>query len=121
DHLIDSIREAGHPFVILDDDPVRVRNLCARKLDCRQFQAIDEETLEAAGLREARAILCAPRQAHEAFELLEHARGRARVRPYVRVFDEEEARAVEQRGGHPIVMTEGTLEGLKAWVDTLPD
>jgi monovalent cation:H+ antiporter-2, CPA2 family len=119
DHLIDSIREAGHGLVILDDDAVRVRTLCAREIDCRQFRSIDAAVLEAAGIAGARAILCAPRNAHEAFELLEHSRQRTSVRPYVRVFDEEEARAVEARGGRPIIMTERTLDGLNAWMATL--
>lgn len=119
DHLLDSVREAGFEIVVLDDDAVRVRELCDRKIDCRQMDAIDTETLDRAGIREAKAILCAPSHPREAYGLLRHAKQHARTRPFVRVFDEDEAREVDALGGRPIIMTARTVESLLEWIQTV--
>ncbi|MCC5808193.1 MAG: cation:proton antiporter [Opitutales bacterium] len=116
EHLIDPLRAAGHRVVVLDDDAVRVRQLCDRNIDCRQIETYEPMLLDRAGLSRARAVLCAPKHVEDIEPVLRHARTMGGPTPLVRVADEIEGKRVEALGGRPVVTAEHALDQLIDWI-----
>jgi len=74
--------------------------------------ATDRRVLERAGAARARVVTSEIRRPRDNAVLLEMARGTPVL---VRVFEDEEARWVRDRGGEPILYSDATAEGLIEW------
>ncbi len=116
EHLIDPLRAAGHRVIVLDDDAVRVRQLCDRSIDCRQVETYEPNLLDSAGLSRAKAILCAPKHVKDIEPVLRHARSMGGPEPLVRVADEVDGKRVEALGGRPVITSERALDQLIDWL-----
>lgn len=117
EHLIDPLLAARHRVIALDDDAVRVRRLCERRIDCRQILTYDPKLLDSVGLTRARAILCAPKRIKDIEPVLHHVARMGGPKPLVRVADEIDAQHVKELGGAPIVITNRSLDLLTDWLE----
>ncbi len=117
EHLIDPLRAAGHRVVVLDDDAVRVRQLCDRNVDCRQVETYEPKFLDSAGLSRAKAVLCAPKHVEDIEPVLRHIRRMGGPTPLVRVADEVDGKRIESLGGRPVITAERALDQLIDWLE----
>lgn len=115
DQTVKPIQNAGIPVLVVDDDPAVVRRLLRSDTPSLKGDASDPRTLELAGARQARIVLCSLRRASDAYKVLEYLHG-SRVRTIVRVFDEDLGREVERRGGTAIVSTRSTVNVFFRWM-----
>jgi len=110
--LLEDLIVAGCEVVVVDDDPAVVRRLREAGIRAIRGDATDRRVLERAGAARARVVTSEIRRPRDNAVLLEMARGTPVL---VRVFEDEEARWVRDRGGEPILYSDATAEGLIEW------
>jgi len=106
------LRAQGEDVLVVDDDSVVCRELTRLKIPNLRGDGADENTLNRAGAAHAKLIIISLRRVGDAIKVLNHVRG---VPVLVRVFEQEEARLVEENGGIPISNSEAAAEGFLAW------
>lgn len=106
---------AGVPLAVLDQDPTVVHELEAAGVRAVRGEVDDPRALEAAGAAGARAVVVAVDRPADGELLLSTAGQRTDV--IVRVFDDEEARWVRERGGVPVVTARETAADFLEWFD----
>jgi CPA2 family monovalent cation:H+ antiporter-2 len=112
--LLESILGAGHRVVVVDDDPVVIARLREADISCIRGDATDPAILRQAHADRAAIITSTIRRPQDNRRVLEFARG---VPVIVRVFDEHDARWIEELGGTPIVYADAAADGMLRWFD----
>lgn len=110
--LLETMLASGEDVVVVDDDPEVVARLRAGDVRCVRGDASDPEVLREAGAERAKLVSSTIRRPRDNARLLETVRG---VPVVVRVFDEADARWVEERGGTAILYSEAAAEGFREW------
>lgn len=110
--ILEDLIVAGCEVVVVDDDPAVVRRLRGAGVRAIRGDATDPTVLERAGADRARVVSSSIRRPRDNATLLAMARGTPVL---VRVFEEEEARWIRERGGEPVLYSEATAEGLIEW------
>ena len=112
--LLEQLMLAGCDLVVVDDDPEAIRRVAEADIRTLRGDAADPTVLRRAGADRARAVISTIRRTRDNAPLLELAPD---VPVLVRVFDEEEARWVRERGGTAVVYSEATARGLMEWFE----
>lgn len=112
--LMETLLASGHDVVVVDDDPAVIEQLREAEVPTIRGDATDIQVLREARAKEARIITSTIRRPEDNRRLLEHARG---VPVLVRVFDEEDARWVEEMGGIPVLYSEAAAAAMLRWYD----
>jgi Kef-type K+ transport system membrane component KefB len=110
--LLETLLAAGAEVVVIDDDPEIIGRLREAGVPCIRGDASDAETLRRAGAQRARLISSTIRRPRDNEGLLELAGG---VPTLVRVFEDEDAEWVRERGGTAIVYSEAAAEEFMRW------
>lgn len=110
--LVEDLLLSGTPVAVVDHDPAVVSDLRAAGIHAVRGDVTDLDTLAAAGLPEARAVCSTARRVRDNASLLRVSRG---IPVLIRVFEEEEARWVRDRGGEPLLYAEAAAEELFRW------
>ena len=110
--LLEDFILAGERTVVVDDDPGVVRRLEEAGIPTIRGDASDPKILAQAGVRRARAVCSTIRRPRGNGSLLEMA---VDVPVLVRVFEQEDALWVRERGGIPVLYSEATADAVMAW------
>ncbi len=112
--LLASLQGCSVPVVVVDDDPEVIRQLHARGVTALRGDGLDPAVLRAAGVDSARALVSTLRRPSDQAQLLSKIRG---PHVFVRVFSREEALALRERGGHPVIESELAAAAFLRWLD----
>lgn len=113
--VVKPLLQEGSKVLVVDDDPVVIEQLRRAEIPCLRGDGADEKVLAKSGAQAARLILVAMRRASEAETVLRFVRGHVPV--MVRVFEEDEARFISQRGGIPILNAAAATDTFMDWFD----
>ena len=114
--LVEDLLVAGCPIVVVDDDPAVLAQLDEAGVTTVRGDASDDRVLLAAGADRARAVSSTIRRPRDNEPLLRIASGRPVL---VRVFDQEDADWISDRGGTPVLYSEATADSLMEWFEAL--
>jgi Kef-type K+ transport system membrane component KefB len=112
--LIETLVGQGEEVFVVDDDPEIIQRLREADIPCLRGDASDPNVLRTAGADRARIITSTIRRPRDNQRLLDYAPD---VPVLVRVFDDQDARWVEERGGTPIVYSEAAAREFLGWFD----
>ncbi|MDA7915956.1 cation:proton antiporter [Verrucomicrobia bacterium] len=110
--VLKPLLKAGYTVVVVDDDPVIVQQLSRTDAICIRGDGADKALLKHINASEARIILSGMRRLRDAEQLLKHVNG---VPVIVRVFEDHQAKAIEQLGGIPILNSEAACQTFMQW------
>ncbi|HKK07995.1 MAG TPA: cation:proton antiporter [Gemmatimonadota bacterium] len=113
--LVDLLLTQGREALVVDEDPAVLAALRETGVAAVRGDASDPAVLSRAGVDRASVIVSTVHRPRRNEALLREVGGRVPV--LVRVFDEEEARWVEARGGRPIVTSEAAAAAFLAWYE----
>ncbi|MEX2577996.1 MAG: cation:proton antiporter [Verrucomicrobiales bacterium] len=113
-YVVDPLRAAGVPLLVVDDDPAVILKLDREGVPCLRGDGGDEEVLERAGASKARLVVASMHRVSDAMEVLDRVSG---VPVLVRVFEEADAEAVRRRGGIPVSSAEAAAEEFMKWIE----
>lgn len=111
--VLEALVAAGCPTVVVEEDPAVCAALQATGIRVVRGDGSDPAVLADAGVARARLVVSTLRRPGENATLL--AMVPEDVRVLVRVFDDEEAAWVRERGGRPVVFSELGARRLLAW------
>ena len=103
---------AGHQVLVVDDDPAIIGHLDQAGIRCLRGDGSDLRVLTRAGAADARLIISSMRRPCEAVTFLRHFPGTPAI---VRVFEREDAEAIERLGGIPVLNSEASAETFMEW------
>jgi len=111
--LLETLFLAGYDVLVVDEDPAQVDTLQEEGIPAIRGDGADREVLRAAGIGQARVIISMMRPA-DSLVLLEEP-----VTPpvFARVFTDEDAEAVEGRGGIPIRYADVAADAFLNWFE----
>lgn len=112
--LVERLLLAGCDLLVVDDDPRAIGRLAEAEVRTLRGDAADRAVLRRAGADRARVVISTIRRPRDNDALLRMARD---VTVLVRVFDEEEAKWVRERGGIAVVYSEATAQNLMEWFE----
>jgi Kef-type K+ transport system membrane component KefB len=112
--LLETLLTAGHDVVVVDDDPTVIQRLREGDVQAIRGDGSDFQVLDAAHARNARLIISTLRRTKDNLAMLKYVDG---VPVLVRVFDQEEAEAIRDHGGTPIVYARAAAEDFLQWLD----
>lgn len=112
--LLETLVVGPHRVVAVDDDPAVVTRLRDAGLDAVRGDATDPELLRRLGVDRARIVVSTIRRAEDNARLLAAAGDTPVV---VRVFEDQDARWVEARGGEAVVVAEAAASEFMEWFD----
>ncbi len=112
--LLETLITAGEEVVVIDDDPEIVDFLRGADVFCIRGDATDPAVLTAAGAQSARLISATIRRPRDSARLLEMVRGAPVL---IRVFDDEDADWVRERGGIPVPYAAAGAEAFLHWFE----
>lgn len=101
-------------LVVVDDDPAVVGALEREGRTALRGNGADPETLQAAGLERAAAVISTMRYPSDNARLLRLAKGRPVL---VRVFSDAQAENVRALGGHPVVEADLATANFLRWLE----
>lgn len=110
--LLETLVIGPHPVVAVDDDPQIVERVQEAGIEVLRGDAADEALLRRAGADRAKAVVSTVRRVEDNAPLLAMAR---RGPVLVRVFSEEEAEWVRERGGRPVIYSDAAAEAFMEW------
>ncbi len=110
--ILEDLVVAGIEVVVIDDDPAVIEQVSGAGVVALRGDATDPAVLRRAGADRARIVSSTIRRPRDNEALLRVAAG---VPVLVRVFDVEDARWIEERGGTPVLYSEATADGLMEW------
>lgn len=115
--LLETLVMTGAQVVVVDDDPEVVSRVRHAEVICIRGDASDPDVLERAGADRAAIISSTIRRPRDNARVLERLRGKRIV---VRVFEDEDARWVEEQGGIPVLYSDAAAEDFAAWFARTP-
>ena len=110
--LLETLLTTGEEVMVIDDDPEIIEQLRKGDVPCIRGDASDPEVLRSAGVERARLISSTVRRPRDNETLLATAAG---VPVFVRVFEDEDARWVEEHGGTPVLYSEEAAREFSTW------
>jgi Kef-type K+ transport system membrane component KefB len=113
--LIEMLIGQGEEVFVVDDDPEIIQRLQDGDVPCLRGDASDPNVLQTARADRARIITSTIRRPRDNQRLLDYAGNETPV--LVRVFDDQDARWVEERGGIPIVYSDAAAQEFLGWFD----
>lgn len=113
--LADLLLTQGREALVVDEDPAVLAALSETGVGAVRGDVSDPAVLSRAGVDRAAAIVSTVHRPRRNEALLRRVGGRVPV--LVRVFDEEEARWVEARGGRPVLTSEAAAAAFLAWYE----
>jgi voltage-gated potassium channel Kch len=108
------LREAGHQIVVVDHDPVVIEHLEKAGIHCIRGDTTDEKVLSRAGFGQAKLVLISMPNVYEALRVLRFNRPDD-LPVIVRVFEEEHAHEIEERGGIAVLNSHASAETFMEW------
>jgi len=112
--VVKELQDAGHRVLVIDDDASVIAGCERSRIACLRGDGCDPRLLRRAGLAEARLVVATLPRSADVIKIIKLA---ADVPVVARVFEEEDARAVEQAGGFPVLSSEAALEKFLEWFD----
>jgi monovalent cation:H+ antiporter-2, CPA2 family len=116
ERLLKSLQASGREVVVVDEDPVVLRDLRRRGIACLRGDASDRDLLSHARAAESSAIVCTVRRRADAEKVLQAVAGRG-VPVLVRVFDPEGEEVVRKLGGIPLNASDAAAKSFTNWFD----
>ena len=113
-HLIRPIKESGYPILVVEDDGRVVDQLRKLKLNCLFGDAGDPHILKLANLDQAAFALVSMRRFDDIKPVLRYAK---KVKIFVRVFEDSDAKKVSDLGGIPVSSTHAAAIALEKWLE----
>lgn len=110
--LLETLLMAGVSVVVVDDDPEVVNRVRRADVRCIRGDASDPDVLRRAAAEHAAAVSSTIRRPRDNARALEMLRGKPIV---VRVFEDEDAQWVEDRGGIAVMYSEAAAEDFVRW------
>lgn len=110
--LLETLIMLGEDVVVIDDDPQVVRELRQGDVYCIRGDASDPEVLRKAGVTRAKLVSSTIRRPRDNGDILRVAAG---VPVLVRVFEDEDAEWVRERGGIPVLYSDASAEEFVRW------
>ncbi|MEX0891216.1 MAG: cation:proton antiporter [Gemmatimonadota bacterium] len=110
--LLETLLAAGEEVVVIDDDPEIITRLRQGGVACVHGTASDPQVLRVARVEKAMLVGSTIRRPRDNQILLESA---PQVTVLVRVFDEEDALWVEERGGIPVLYSAAAADEFNQW------
>ena len=110
--ILETLLTTGENVVVIDDDPEIIDELRQGDVTCIRGDASDPEVLRSAGADRARVISSTIRRPRDNEALLRSVHG---VPILVRVFEDDDARWVEELGGTPILYSEEAAREFSTW------
>lgn len=107
--------EAGHPVVVVDDDPTVVEQLARNGVRVIRGDGTDHGVLKRANARRARTVIAATRRPADSEKIVRHLSNDTDV--VVRVFERQDAERITSLGGIPILNSEAAAETFVEWFD----
>jgi len=106
--------KAGEHVIVVDEDAAVCNELSSRGIEVLRGDGSDEHILERVGAANAKLVICSMRRTGDALKVLEYLKG---VPVMVRVFEKQEAEAIERAGGIPIHNAEAAADTFMAWLN----
>jgi Kef-type K+ transport system membrane component KefB len=116
--LLRTLREAGHQVIVVDDDPAVLERASTDGAIIVRGDAASRSTLAAAARAGVDVVVSTLRRAEDNRRVLRTMRD---VPVLVRVFEEDEARWVQERGGIPVLTSDAAAETFMDWLATWQD
>ncbi len=110
------LRQAGHEVVVIDHDPVVIEHLERAGVSCIRGDATDEKVLQRAGFTQAKLVLVSMPNMNEVLRVLRYKRPEG-LPVVVRVFEEEDANAIERLGGIAVLNSRAAAEAFMTWFE----
>ncbi len=110
--VVKPLLAAGYEVLVVDDDPIVIREISKTKVAWWRGDGSDERTLNAVRAKEAKLVLAAMPRVPDLIKVIRYLQG---VPVVARVFDEEEARKIERAGGVAILNSEAATEQFMLW------
>jgi Kef-type K+ transport system membrane component KefB len=110
--LLETLYSAGVNVVVVDDDPAIIAQLGEAEIPSIRGDGSDHTILERAGARHARLIVSTIRRPLDNEAVLRHA---GDVPVLMRVFEQEEARRLQELGGLPVLYSEAAADDFQRW------
>jgi len=112
--VLKALRAAGQDLVVVDDDPVVLRELEEQGVPTVRGDGSDKRILAAVNARQARAIISSMRRVSDTESALRHLNpGGPPV--ITRVFDPEDAERIRAQGGIPVLSSTSAAEAFMNW------
>jgi CPA2 family monovalent cation:H+ antiporter-2 len=111
--LLEALREAGQSVVVVDDDPAVLERVSHTGGVAVRGDAADPETLQRAAPDGARVVISTLRRPSDNRRVLQAMRGSPVL---VRVFEEDEARWIQNNGGIPVLTSDAAAEAFMDWL-----
>ncbi len=105
--LLETLLMGGEEVVVVDDDAEVVNRLRGADVRCIRGDASERDVLHRAGADRARIVISTIRRPRDNASALQLLRGKPIL---VRVFEDEDAEWVEQRGGIPVMYSEAAAD-----------
>lgn len=112
--LLDALLASGDEVYVIDDDPHVISRLRERGVECYRGDASDLQALKAGGAARARLVSSTVRRPRDNEALLQETGDRTVL---IRVFDDEDAAWVSERGGTPILYSAAAADEFVEWYD----
>jgi Kef-type K+ transport system membrane component KefB len=112
--LLETLLGSGYEVVVVDDDPAVIERLRDGEIPAIRGDGADREVLRAAGAPTARLVISTMRRPADHLDLLRFAPG---VPVIVRVFEPEDAAAIREAGGTPILTSHAAADEFLRWLE----
>lgn len=110
--LLDLLLLHGNRVIVVDEDPGVVEALCARGVEAVRGDGADENVLRSFNAHKAHVVISTMRRIEDNERMLSIVGDRTVL---VRVFGEEEAQRIEERGGIPIREADAAAKDFLEW------
>lgn len=107
------LQDAGHQVVVIDDDPAIVEQLARNGVRVIRGDGSDPRVLRRAAAQRAKLVVAGTRRPSDSLAIVRQLADRVPV--LVRVFEQADAKRIEQAGGIPILNSEAAAETFLEW------
>ncbi len=112
--VVKPLLKAGHDVLVIDEDPAVVSKLEKQGIACLRGDGSDDKVLRRANVARAKLILAGMRRVQDARKLLTRVKDTPVI---VRVFEDHDAKAIEELGGIPILNSAAATETFMEWFE----
>ena len=110
--LLEPLRRAGKPLLVVDDDPAVVNQLRETGVEAIRGDGADYGVLRAAGAGQAAVVISTMRRYRDHKAVLKVARNRPVI---CRVFEEEDGDRLRQKGAIPVLYSHPAADEFLRW------
>lgn len=116
--VLKALQKQGHDVVIVNDDPIVVRDLLDQGIRAVYGDGPDPRVLDLVHAKRARLIISAMRRVTDARKVMKTV-GPNGPKLIMRVFEPEDAEQIEKLGGIPVLSSEAAADAFMKWHDQL--